>query len=263
MKLFNNIRLNYAGLLAITIFLGSCEKVLEEKPRSNVTPSAFATPQGLLGGIAGVYNQLRSGWGTEGFTINLMAGTDEHLMGGSAGNPRVFTYNGLTGSDFTGGFNFYSSINALNGILELGPTTPGLDPTALKSYLGQAQFLRAYIYFFLVQTYGNIPLNTAFITTPSAAAAPVPANEVYEVIVQDLTDAINNLPNIPTAPFLGKAATVGAAKWLLAKVYLTRGWLNNSQADFQSAYNTAKELIDNRATYGLDLWAELCRCFQT
>ena len=262
MKLIKNYKLSYAALLGATLLMGSCEKVLEEHPKSNVTPAAFATPQGLLGGIAGVYNQLRSAWGTEGFTLQQMAGTDEHLMGGSASNPRIFTYNGLTGSDFSGGFNLYSSINALNGILELGPTTPGLDDATLKAYLGQAQYLRAFIYFFLVRVYGNIPLNTKFITSPSAAAAPVPPNEVYDVIVQDLTDAINNLPNIPTAPFLGKAATAGAAKWLLAKAYLSRGWLNDSQADFQLAYNTAKDLIDNRATYGLDLWQNYADAFK-
>ena len=72
MKLFKNINLSYAVLLCITLLAGSCTKVLEENPRSNVTPSAFATPQGLLGGIAGAYNQLRSAWGTEGFTISQM-----------------------------------------------------------------------------------------------------------------------------------------------------------------------------------------------
>ena len=80
MKLFKNINLSYAVLLCITLLAGSCTKVLEENPRSNVTPSAFATPQGLLGGIAGAYNQLRSAWGTEGFTISQMAGTDEHSV---------------------------------------------------------------------------------------------------------------------------------------------------------------------------------------
>lgn len=246
--------LGSAILLGVTLPMSGCKKLLEENPRSNVTPSAFATPQGLLGGISGVYNQIRSSWGTEGFTLNQMAGTDEYLMGGSAGNPRVFTYNGITASDFSGGFGLYSSINALNGILELGPSTQGLDATTLKAYLGQAQFLRGFIYFYMVQTFGNIPLNTTFITSPSLAAAPAPVNDVYAQIVKDLTDAIGNLPNQPTAPFLGKAATAGAAKWLLAKVYLTRGWLNNSQPDFQLAYNTANELIQNRATYGLDLW---------
>jgi hypothetical protein len=262
MKRFNNSKLGYAALLGVTLLMGSCKKLLEENPRSNVTPTAFATPQGILGGIAGVYNQLRGSWGTEGFTINQMAGTDEHLSGGSAQNPRVFTYNGLSSTDFNGGFGLYSSINTLNGILELGPSTAGLDAATLKAYLGQAQFLRAYIYFYLVRTFGNIPLNTTFITTPSQAAAPVPPNDVYAVIVQDLTDAISNLPNTPTAPFLGKAATAGAAKWLLAKVYLTRGWLNDSQPDFQLAYSTAKDLIDNKATYGLDLWQNYADAFK-
>jgi hypothetical protein len=261
MKRFKNIKLGYAVLLGVTLLMGSCKKLLEENPRSNVTPSAFATPPGLLGGIAGVYNQLRGSWGTEGFTINQMAGTDEHMSGGSAQNPRVFTYNGLSSTDFNGGFGLYSSINALNGILELGPSTPGLDAATLKAYLGQAQFLRAYIYFYLVQTFGSVPLNTTFITEPSQAAAPAAPDDVYKVIVQDLINAMGNLPNIPTAPFLGKAATAGAAKWLLAKVYLTRGWLNNSQADFQLAYNTAKELIDNKATYGFDLWQNYADAF--
>src|SRR3978361_1759494 len=125
MKLFKNIKPCYAVLLGTAVLVSSCKKLLVESPRSNVVPSAFATPQGLLAGIAGVYNDLRSAWGTEGFTINQMSGTDEYLSGGSASTSALhgFTYNGLTGSDFSGGFGFYSSINALNGILQLGPTT--------------------------------------------------------------------------------------------------------------------------------------------
>lgn len=264
MKFLKNSRVAPVILLGAILLTSGCSKILEENPRSNITPSAFATPQGLLGGIAGVYNQLRSNWGTEGFTLFQMAGTDEHLMGGSASASaqHAFTYTGLTGSDFGGGFGFYSSINALNGILELGPSTAGLDAATLKTYLGQAQFLRAYIYFYLVRTYGNIPLNTTFITTPSAAAEPADPVEVYDVIVQDLKDAINNLPNTPTAPFLGKAATAGAARWLLAKVYLTRGWLLNSNSDFQLAYDSAVSLINKKADFGFDLWQNYADAFK-
>jgi starch-binding outer membrane protein, SusD/RagB family len=261
MKLLKNIKPGYVLILSSMLLIFGCKKLLVEAPQSSLTPSAFATPQGLLGGIAGVYDQIRGAWGTEGFTIAQMAGTDEYLMGASAGNPRLFTYNGLTGSDFSGNFGLYSSINNLNGILQLGPTTSGLTAATLKTYLGQAQFLRAFLYFYLVQTYGNIPLDTTFITTPSTSAAPAPAAAIYAQIVTDLTNAINNLPPQPTAPFLGKAATAGAAKWLLAKVYLTRGWLNNSQPDFQLAYNTANDLITNKATYGLDLWQNYLDAF--
>jgi hypothetical protein len=252
-------------LLTITMFVSnSCTDLLVEKPQSNVVPSAFATQPGLLGGIAGVYNDMRSSWGTEGFTINQMAGTDEYLAGGSASvsSMHSFTYNGMTGGDFNGGFGLYADINALNGILQLGPTTPGLDPATLKLYLGQAQFLRAFIYFYLVQTFGNIPLHTTFITSPSQADGPAAPSDVYALIEKDLISAISNLPNTPTAPFLGKAATAGVAKWLLAKVYLTRGWLNSSQADFTSAYNAATDLITNRATYGLDLWQNYLDAFK-
>jgi starch-binding outer membrane protein, SusD/RagB family len=260
MKSFKKINSLYAILLGAILLTSSCSKILEEHPKSNVTPEVFGTPQGLLGALSGVYNSLRGAWGTEGFTINQMAGTDEHLMGGSAQNQRVFTYNGLASTDFNGGFGLYSSINVLNGVLEKGPGA-GLDAATLKMYLGQAYFLRAYIYFYLVQTFGNIPLNTTFITVPSQSAAPAAVNDIYAQIVADCNAAITNLPNTPTAPFLGKAATAGAAKWLLAKVYLTRGWLNNSNADFQLAYTTAKDLIDNRATYGLDLWQNYADAF--
>lgn len=260
MKLFKNIKSAYVILLGAILLTSGCNKILEEHPKSNVTPEVFATPQGLLGALSGVYNSLRGAWGTEGFTINQMSGTDEHLMGGSAQNQRVFTYNGLASTDFNGGFALYSSINVLNGVLEKGPGA-GLDAATLKMYLGQAYFLRAYIYFFLVQTYGNIPLNTTFITVPSQSAAPASAADVYAQIIADCNAAITNLPNTPTAPFLGKAATAGAAKWLLAKVYLTRGWLTNSNADFQLAYTTANDLITNKATYGYDLWQNYADAF--
>jgi len=256
---------SYVLLIATSLISNSCNNLLVEKPQSNVVPSAFASPPGLLGGISGVYNDLRANWGTEGFTINQMAGTDEYLEGGSAGNPRVFTYNGMTGGDFSGGFSLYSDINALNGILQLGPTIPvssTFTQATLAQYLGQAQFLRAFIYFYLVQTFGNIPLHTTFITAPTQADAPAPASAIYSQIVQDLNNSITNLPATPTAPFLGKAATIGAAKWLLAKVYLTRGWLTSSPADFTLAYNTAMDLINNKATYGLDLWQDYADAFK-
>lgn len=253
---------SYILLTAIMVVGSACSDLLEEKPKSNVVPSAFATPVGLLAGISGVYNDIRSSWGTEGFTLLQIAGTDEQLMGGSATNPRIYTYNGLSSSDFSGGFGMYSSINSLNGILELAPTTAGLTPAQVQTYMGQAQFLRAFLYFYLVQVYGNIPLSTKFITVPTLSAAPSPPADVYAVIVQDLNDAITNLPNQPTAPFLGKPATAAAAKWLLSKVYLTRGWLLGNSADFTLAYNTAKDLIDNKATYGLDLWQDYADAFK-
>ena len=58
-----------------------CKDILEEHPQSQVVPTYFNSSSGVLGGIAGVYNDIRSDWGTEGFTVEMQAGTDEFLAG--------------------------------------------------------------------------------------------------------------------------------------------------------------------------------------
>ena len=83
-----------------------------------------------------------------------------------------------------------------------------------------------------------------------------PVAAVYEQIIKDLTEAAADLPNTPTAPFLGKAATKPVAQLLLAKAYLTRGWLNNTAADFMQAASICSDIIANKSAYGLDLWQD-------
>ncbi len=254
MKLYKKIA--WAMLVSAAFLSNGCKKLLEEHPQSSIVPSFFNSPAGVLGGIAGVYNDIRSAWGTEGFSAQMLAGTDEHLAGASASSIKFYTYNGLTGSDAEGWWNTaYTDINTLNGVLEYGQTISLPDATR-KQYLAQAKFLRAFWYFQLVQFYGDVPLHVTFITAPSQADSRQPAADVYAQIIKDLTDAAADLPNTPTDPFLGKAATKPVALFLLAKVYLTRGWLNNTQADFQQAYTLASGIVTNKATYGLDLWAD-------
>ncbi|MFD2933791.1 RagB/SusD family nutrient uptake outer membrane protein [Spirosoma flavum] len=246
------------GLLIglISLLSTGCEKLLVEQPQSQVVPTYFNSPAGVLGGIAGVYNDIRSDWGTEGFTVEMQAGTDEFLQGASSGGVPPYTYNGLNGSNFGAAWGVaFQDINTLNGVLQYGQTVDLPDATR-KQYLAQAKFLRAFWYFYLVQTFGDVPLHTTFITVPSQADSRQPVAQVYEQIIKDLTDAIADLPNQPTAPFLGKAATKPVAQLLLAKAYLTRGWLNNTAADFTQAATLCDAIIANKSSYGLDLWQD-------
>ncbi|OQP63718.1 carbohydrate-binding protein SusD [Niastella vici] len=243
-------------LSAAALLTNSCNKILEEHPQSGVVPSFFNSPSGVLGGIAGVYNDIRSAWGTEGFSAEMVAGTDEHLSGASASGIQLYTYNGLNGSNFGAAWGTaYTDINTLNGVLQYGQTIDLVD-SVRKQYLAQAKFLRGFWYFYLVQTFGDVPLHTTFNTTASQADSRQSVAQVYEQILKDLTEASNELPNKPTAPFLGKAACKPVAQYLLAKAYLTRGWLNNNQADFQQAYTICQSIIANKAAYGLDLWQD-------
>jgi hypothetical protein len=85
--------------------------------------------------------------------------------------------------------------------------------------------------------------------------------EVYKLIIKDLTEAAADLPEKPTAPFLGKAATKPVAQFFLAKAYLTRGWLTNSQTDYAEAARISSDIIANKANYGLDLWQDFGDAF--
>ncbi|MCF2518717.1 RagB/SusD family nutrient uptake outer membrane protein [Dyadobacter sp. CY351] len=233
-----------------------CEKVLEEHPQSQIVPTYFNSPAGVLGGIAGVYNDIRGQWGTEGFTVEMQAGTDEFIQGVNGGGGPAYTYNGLNSSNFGSAWGVaFQDINTLNGVLQYGATID-LPEATRKQYLAQAKFLRAFWYFYLVQTWGDVPLHTEFITVPSQAASRQPAADVYALIIQDLTEAAADLPNQPTAPFLGKAATKPVAQLLLAKAYLTRGWLNNTASDFTQAATICDDIIAKKADYGLDLWQD-------
>ena len=249
-------------IIAFTVFLCiGCGKILEEHPQSQIVPSFFNSPSGVLGGIAGVYNEIRGQWGTEGFSSEMQAGTDEFIQGASSGGGPVHTFNGLNSTNFGSAWGAaFTSINTINGVLKYGQS---IDlPAATKNqYLAQAKFLRAFWYFYLVQTWGDVPLHTEFITLPSQSAKRDPAAEVYKLIIQDLTEAAAALPDKPTAPFLGKAATKPAALFFLAKAYLTRGWLTNSQADFAEAAKISNDLIANKAAYGLDLWQDFGDAF--
>lgn len=250
------------SIITATLLLTfGCQDILKENPQSQVVPSLFNSAAGVLGGVAGVYNDIRSQWGTEGFTVEMQAGTDEFVRGASAGGGTAYTYNGLNSTNFGSAWGVaFTDINTLNGVLKFGAELK--EPEAVKkSYLAQAKFLRAFWYFYLVQTYGDVPLHTEFITTASQAAKRDLALEVYKLIVQDLTEASNDLPDTPTAPFLGKPATKSVAKFFLAKALLTRGWLTNSQADFAEAARISSEIIADKAKYGLDLWQDFGDAF--
>jgi len=253
---FRNYR--YILLLSFVIFSAtSCKKVLEEQPRTFFAPSFFTTADGLQGGVAGIYSSFRGLWGTQIFTQLFNTGTDESKRGSAADVIWWFTYNNASiksnTDDYLGFWNtLYIDINTANGILQYGADAN--VPAATKTQLlAQAKFLRGFCYYYLVTTFGAVPLHTTFNTSASTADSRAPIADVYAQIIKDFTESSADLPAVPAAG-TGKPATKATALYLLAKTYLWRGWSDAAQAtDFQNAYTTAKSVIDNKATYGLDL----------
>lgn len=248
----------YSLLLGVMLFAAAgCKKLLEEQPRTFFAPSFFTTADGISGGVAGIYASFRGQWATQIFTQLFNTGTDETIRAAAADVQHWFTYDqGLISSqanNYEGFWNtLFIDINTANGVLQFGAGAD-IEPARKAQLLAQAKFLRGFCYYYLVTTFGQVPLHTTFNTSPSAADAPAPLVDLYAQIIKDLQEASTELPVLP-APNTGKPATQATALYLLAKTYLWRGWSSVAQAgDFKSAYDIAKGMIDNKATYNLDL----------
>lgn len=254
----NQHTFRFSFLLGVMLVMASgCKKMLEEQPRLGFAPTFFTTSDGIQGGIAGIYSSFRGQWGTQIFTQLYNSGTDESIRGAAADVQHWFTYNQplikSSSGDYEGFWNaLFIDINTANGVLEYGADVDIAAATKTQ-LLAQAKFLRGFCYFYLVTTFGEVPLHTTFNTSPSAADAPAPLADLYNQIIKDFTESAADLPNLP-ASGTGKPGTKPTALYLLAKTYLWRGWSTAAQpTDFQQAYAIAKGIIDNKATYGLDL----------
>lgn len=121
--------------------------------------------------------------------------------------------------------------------------------------IAEAQWLRAWSYFNLVRLFGEVPMPLAATETIEGAQLPgTPLASLYEQIILDLEAAEANLPEPRrTGGDIGRP-TVGTAKFLLAKVYLTMAGLPLQDGSKMSlAHAKIKEVIDNADTYGYEL----------
>lgn len=101
-----------------------------------------------------------------------------------------------------------------------------IDPVIKAQYQGEAMFLRSFTYFNMYRTWGGVPTTRRVVTVEEALKIGRSSNdEMYELIAGDLQEIIDK-QMLPVAyqnsADLGRV-TMGAAKALLAKVYLTFG----------------------------------------
>ena len=142
----------------------------------------------------------------------------------------------------------YFGILRTNLVIQKTEAVPGITPAVKNRSLGEGRFLRALYYYHLARVFGDVPLYTNAITVAEASVITrSPRAQVYAQIIADLKIAETLLPNTYGVNDKGRA-TAGAAKGLLASVYLTLG-------DKANAASKAKEVIDNRTNYGYGLWA--------
>jgi len=225
----------YIFLITLFVSLFACEEFLEEDPYSSIDPaSLFTDEQGALAAINATYKLMASNqdyygrdylYITETTTEVLTTRRDATDERGNLDNWLWDASHDYLGQVWT---SAYRVVNAANGVIENVPNIQ-MDEDLKERIVGEAKFLRAINYFNLVQLWGDVPIRTEQIqgATEQLELPRSPASEVYELIIQDLEEAIAVLPKRSEysqfdGPNTGRA-TQGAAQTLLAKVYLQRG----------------------------------------
>ncbi len=143
--------------------------------------------------------------------------------------------------------NSYNTILRTNIVLDKIDAVSFTDPKLKEQYKAEARFIRALTYFWLVRVYGDIPkVDKQLSVSESYTLGRTPAPEIYDFIVDDLKFAEANLPASYAAVDKGRV-TVGGAKGLLAKVYMTMAGypLKKGASYYALAEAKALEVINN------------------
>jgi hypothetical protein len=116
----------------------------------------------------------------------------------------------------------YDIVTRANDVVDKVGTSEQVSPALRERLVGEAKFLRAYAYFYLVQLWGEVPLvlhNVDGDKTPRTSVG-----EIYGQIVADLEEAAESLPHDTEYGGADRGrASQGAAYAYLAKVYLVWG----------------------------------------
>ncbi|MEO5995867.1 MAG: RagB/SusD family nutrient uptake outer membrane protein [Chitinophagaceae bacterium] len=240
-------------LCATILFASGCSKFLEEKDPSNLTPESFYTiPEHAEAAVAAIYADTRFiGNGAGIFSSNWQAleaptgtSTTETAQNSDLNNLYSLSYDGNTGHLVNLWNGAYRVIANANLALDKIPAITPMDDGLKKRKLAEAQFLRAWAYFYTVRLWGDVPLVTKPQTASSEDFYPARATQedVYKLIVADLVAA--EAAGLPWMDETGRVS-MAAIKSELAKVYLTMAGqpLNKGAAYFKLAADKAKEVI--------------------
>lgn len=257
----NNIQIStyYILFIGLCFIAGSCTE-LEENAygRLNDPEVAYKDISNLNATAIAMYAAIRGdGSWAEGFAtsqyMTTMYGADDltTIAGGNKEPFREFDSFSKSPSNIWMSNLYkgcYRAILNANAVIGYAVHTQA-EQADVDNLVGQAYFIRALSYFYLVRSWGTIPMYT----TPDA---PVDlglseVSEVYDQIIMDLGEAEILLPN--TQAEVGRPKK-GAAKALLAKVLLTKaGWPLKDQASYALAASKAKEVIDQKGIWGYGL----------
>lgn len=241
-------KIKIGGIALSALFTFSCTEMLNLEPVSTITNASFwKTEDDANGALAGIYVKLRNDatrnlfqWGearSEVMEWSRLAGTLDYerfydnTVDASAAGPNWL--------------GMYSTIDACNLILKYVPNITFRQEANKNAVLAQAHAMRAYVYFTMLKTWGDLIIRTE--PTEGFDADNVfkersPKEEVMALIKNDIDKALQLFPNNNYATGRNRWSK-GAANALKADVYLwSAKRMNGGQADLQTALDACNQV---------------------
>ena len=258
-------KLLYTGcfMAASLLSLTSCGDFLDEDPKGQLNPDTFYTIEDdYTAGVNTLYDKVNQ---TQSWTNPMYPQWQGDDITANPGSNKqacaaldAFDSDGANKGVTEAWTQHYAVIKTANLIIEGSEKFPG-DKAKIATALGNAHFWRAYSYYYLVRVFGKLPIITKT-NIEQFDVQPSEIEKVYELIVQDLKDAINELPTgydkEPARLFgVDVWATKQAAQSTLAAVYMSMAGypLNKGTEYYKLAAELAKDVITNNGTYGFIL----------
>ncbi|UCC24393.1 MAG: RagB/SusD family nutrient uptake outer membrane protein [Gemmatimonadales bacterium] len=246
-------------LLALTVVAAAgCEDVLVEEPESFITSDTYYKTPGDLEAAAVAMYGLFHDWNMfkvqYHWTFELAADQgrfhpDEPNVETQA--PEYLNWTSTSRDAVQPWKTLYWNILRAHQVLDNLDNVEFPDAQQRSRLEGEAKFMRAFHYFWLVRAYGGVPLYLSEDEQISVDQPRASEEEVLNQIIADAEAAVASLPEARTGAELGRA-TRGAALMLLADAYRWRAnVVSMSQSDWQAVADAARAVI-NSGVYALE-----------
>lgn len=231
----------------LVVGLSACDEedfLTENNPNQLSSQTFYQTEAHAEAAVNAVYANLQTIglYNRRYYFIHDLLSNEAEGMGSLEPDLNQFnTYNLSAGGNATLRENWdalYRGVQRANLVLANVPNVPDeeLSQDLRTRFLAEVRFLRAWHYYELVTGWGEVPLLPELATQENIPEGIPKASqeELYELILDDLEFAENNLEVAYTGGDVGRA-TKGAAAALKGKVRLFRGSTQDNQSDFEAA----------------------------
>lgn len=238
----------YIVVSAALLSFSSCSDFLDRYPLEELSDGSFwKTPKDAEMAVSDLYAAL-PGMDVDG---DINSDNAVHGIKWAAGNVSKGVYDPAD-TDWAGNYSVIRQANLIFEKIDLIPNYPQEDKNKV---LGQAHFFRAYEYFDLIRTFGDVPyIDKTLTLADQQNITRTPKDEVYTKMMADFDKAIGYLPIEWSAAEYGRI-TKGAARAMKARAALYYGKWEVAASESKAVMDQGTyELFDKDNT---GLYAEL------